>query len=479
MPSHRDHAPEITAQTNGPYLVTNATRMVSWLGEELEVKERMELCRCGASKSKPFCDGSHEAVHFDSAKDPGRIPDRQDRYPGHQLTLLDNRGTCAHAGFCTDRLKSVFHVGEEPFVTPSGGRMDEIMRAVRACPSGALSYAIEEREAREQVDQLRPATIEISKDGPYRITGDIVLRNGDGDIEPRNEGASHEHYSLCRCGRSQNKPFCSGMHSTVHFSDPPPVSARADGDPTLFEWVGGFPAILTMTRIFYAKYVPADPLLSALFATMSPDHPERVAAWLGETFGGPRMYTEKYGGYDHMVKEHAGKAIREEQRSRWAQLMYRSADDAGLPADAEFRAAFAAYIEWGSRIALENSQPGARPPPHMPVPRWWWVCNATPSARVSALARPEDLAAATAAPAAALPAQGETPSFAAHIKPLFRKMDRDSMKFVFDLWAHADVVKHGKAILERLEAGTMPCDGAWPADKVDAFRRWVEGGTKE
>ena len=66
-----------------------------------------------------------------------------------------------------------------------------------------------------------------------------------------------------------------------------------------------------------------------------------------------------------------------------------SADDAGLPTDPEFRAAFLAYIEWGSRIAVENSTSGANPPPHMPVPRWWWVCDATPGSRLSALAQPE------------------------------------------------------------------------------------------
>ena len=57
--------------------------------------------------------------------------------------VLDNRGLCQHSGLCTDRLASVFHLGREPFVSPSGGRMDEIIRAVRDCPSGALSYALD------------------------------------------------------------------------------------------------------------------------------------------------------------------------------------------------------------------------------------------------------------------------------------------------------------------------------------------------
>jgi hypothetical protein len=163
-------------------------------------------------------------------------------------------------------------------------------------------------------------------------------------------------------------------------------------------------------------------------------------------------------------------AAREEQRARWVQLLTKSADDARIPADPEFRAAFVAYLEWGSRIGLENSQPGAHPPPHMPVPRWWWVCNATPANRASALAPIEEAAEVE------LPAAGEPISFAEHIKPLFRERDRQSMRFAFDLWSHDDVTQHADAIYDRLQAGTMPCDGAWPAEHVDAFKRWMDSG---
>ena len=150
--------------------------------------------------------------------------------------------------------------------------------------------------------------------------------------------------------------------------------------PSVFEWAGGSAAFIRMTRLFYEKYVPAEPLLAPLFVDMAPDHPERVAAWLAETFGGPATYSERYGGYDWMVSQHLGKALTEAQRARWVQLMCRCADETGLPADPEFRAAFVSYLEWGSRIALENSTPGARPPSQMPVPHWTWVSGATPRA---------------------------------------------------------------------------------------------------
>ena len=254
-------------------------------------------------------------------------------------------------------------------------------------------------------------------------------------------------------------------------TEPEPPSDR---EPTVYEWAGGHDALLRMTRIFYGKYVPEDPLLAPLFAEMAPDHPERVAAWLGEVFGGPKAYTETYGDYDRMVSRHLGKALREEQRAHWVQLLCKAADDAGLPVDPEWRAAFVSYLEWGSRLALENSQPGAHPPAHMPIPRWPWVNDATPGSRVSALAaetEPEHEPAPLG-----VPGPDEGVSFEQHVKALFREGDRRSMRFAFDLWSHEDVAEHADAILHRLEEGTMPCDGAWPAEKVDVFRRWIESG---
>ena len=138
-------APQIQPAPNGPYLVTNPRGLDDWLGRPLPVRPQMALCRCGGSQLKPLCDGTHAKIGFTDAKDPGRVPDRRDTYVGQQVTILDNRGICQHSGLCTDRLATVFHSREEPFVTPSGGRMDEIIRAVRDCPSGALSYAIDRR----------------------------------------------------------------------------------------------------------------------------------------------------------------------------------------------------------------------------------------------------------------------------------------------------------------------------------------------
>jgi CDGSH-type Zn-finger protein/truncated hemoglobin YjbI len=452
---------------NGPYLVNGSIAIVDHLGVPVTADAPVRLCRCGQSQTKPFCDDSHVQRGFTGSKDPRRVPDKLDVYAGQQAYVFDNRGTCAHSGFCTDRLNSVFHLGHEPFVSPSGARLDDLVNAVRKCPSGALGIGIGPAREPNLSDTERPPQIEISRDGPYRITGNIELVDEGGVVIPQNAGASPEHFSLCRCGSSLNKPFCSGMHWSVAFHDPVLDPLH---EPTLFEWAGGYPALLDMTRIFYSRYVPGDPLLGPLFAEMSPDHPERVAAWLSEVFGGPRFYSERYGGYQRMVSQHIGKQITPEQRARWASHMLQSAEDAGLPSDAEFRAAFVAYIEWGSRIARENSGADAKPPPNMPVPKWWWVCNATPGSRPSANTGDQPVAVEAGL---TWPGADEAVRFDDHIRPLFRAMDRNSMLFAFDLWKEADVAAHREPILARLRAGTMPCDGAWPGEKIALFARWA------
>ena len=141
--------------------------------------------------------------------------------------------------------------------------------------------------------------------------------------------------------------------------------------PTLYDWAGGSDALNRLTTAFYAK-VLRDELIGPLFAHMDGDHPRHVAMWLGEVFGGPADYTRTRGGYPTMLRHHLGKAITEPQRRRWVSLLMDAADEVALPDDPEFRSAFLAYIEWGTRIARDNSQPGATPPERAPVPRWGW-----------------------------------------------------------------------------------------------------------
>ena len=77
-----------------------------------------------------------------------------------------------------------------------------------------------------------------------------------------------------------------------------------------------------------------------------------------------------------------------------------------------------------------------------------------------------------------MPAADQPVSFAAHIKPLFRSRDRQAMSFAFDLWSADDVRTHAGEILARLDDGSMPCDGTWPAAQIEVFRRWTQSGTR-
>jgi CDGSH-type Zn-finger protein/truncated hemoglobin YjbI len=463
-----DLTAQLVVAPNGPYLATSIPAVRTHLGEQLAVTPQLALCRCGQSEMKPFCDGSHARTGFTGDKDPDRVPDRRDTYRGQQVTVFDNRGICQHSGLCTDRLAAVFRTDAEPFVAPSGGRLDEIIRAVRDCPSGALSLALDGEEARLFVDWNgeREAAIEVSLDGPYRVTGGIPLADAAGDDIARAAGSSREHYALCRCGHSRNKPFCSGMHWYAKFRDPLPAA-----EPTLFQWAGGLPALTRMTRVLYEKLIPADDLLAAVFADMPPGHPQREAMWLAEVFGGPAWYSQQCGGAAAIQKAHAGRGFTEEQRARWAALAMRAADEARLPADPAFRAALAGYQDWGSRIAqAESANVTPQPAPAgEAVPHWDWPAGGPP-VPAGAHAGEHDQ------PPVALPEAGAAVSFDAHVKPLFRPSDRDSMSFAFDLWSHADVVAHAADILDRLGKGTMPCDGAWPQEQVDVFRRWTESG---
>jgi hemoglobin len=146
----------------------------------------------------------------------------------------------------------------------------------------------------------------------------------------------------------------------------------SDSPPTLYEWAGGREAIERLIDAFYDR-VEKDGLLSPFFpGGVGEEHRRNVVAWWSEVFGGPARYTEELGGYERMLEHHRGLSITPEQRFRFASLFSLAADDAELPDDPDFRSAFVAYVEWGTRLAMGNSQPDAAPVEHAPVPRWGW-----------------------------------------------------------------------------------------------------------
>jgi len=149
--------------------------------------------------------------------------------------------------------------------------------------------------------------------------------------------------------------------------------------PTLYEWLGGNETLEKLTKLFYDK-VLQDELLSPVFKNMSPEHSRHVAHFIGEVFGGPELYTKgDDGSHAHMVEHHVGKMLDEQKRKRWMQLLLESADEVGLADDPEFRSAFVGYLEWGSRLAIINSNSNDNPIKESePMPKWNWGATGGP-----------------------------------------------------------------------------------------------------
>ncbi len=209
--------PKIACLPNGPYYLLNdltpkaIPNIQNSKGEPCSTTTGVALCRCGGSNNKPFCDGTHGKNGFtDERLTDGGLDKRVD-YVGKKIAIHDNRGICAQAGYCTDRLAAVFKLNEEPWIDPDGATVEEIVGTIKKCPSGALSYTVDDVEHR---NQDRTPLVAVTKDGPYAITGGIELID-----QPRGDGASTEHYTLCRCGASKNKPFCDGSHWHIGFKD--------------------------------------------------------------------------------------------------------------------------------------------------------------------------------------------------------------------------------------------------------------------
>ena len=143
--------------------------------------------------------------------------------------------------------------------------------------------------------------------------------------------------------------------------------------PTIYEWAGGREPFERWLNHFYDLIEAEAPDIAELFGgKVSKAHRLHVTDWWTEVMGGPATYTEKRGAYERMVAKHKDLGITPDQRLRFVTLISRAADEVGLPSDPEFRAALMGYSEWGSRIAVHNSQHGAEVVEHAPVPRWGW-----------------------------------------------------------------------------------------------------------
>jgi CDGSH-type Zn-finger protein len=202
--------PSIAGRDGGPLIVTDLPALTGSEGQALPNKGVMALCRCGASKNKPYCDGSHAAVGFDSTPSDDRSKDAILTYEGKEVTVHYNRMLCSHAAECGRRQKAAFDSSRTPWIVPDNAPADGLAEVVMACPSGALRLS--QPGDAPQFSQSDAKGITVEKDGPYRVTG-VPL-----DAAQRAQGANPDKYVLCRCGASKNKPFCDGSHVDIGWS---------------------------------------------------------------------------------------------------------------------------------------------------------------------------------------------------------------------------------------------------------------------
>jgi CDGSH-type Zn-finger protein/uncharacterized membrane protein YozB (DUF420 family) len=203
-------AAAIEVVRNGPYRVSGTCRVVNARGDEVPVRGRFALCRCGSSATKPFCDGTHRRIGFDGTRFTDVAPDAGGPYRGRRITIHDNRALCAHSGICTDNLPGVFRLGKEPWIDADGADAAAALAIVERCPSGALTCTLD-----GTVPGPGPGDplITASANGPYFVSGGLELRcEGARPRDPR-------RYALCRCGGSKNKPFCDGTHWAIRFDE--------------------------------------------------------------------------------------------------------------------------------------------------------------------------------------------------------------------------------------------------------------------
>lgn len=201
--------PTISCFENGPYVVKNLNAFFNADGTTVQCKPVMAICRCGHSKNKPFCDAEHRKIGFTDKNTANKNADQEVDYAGKHLTIHDNRAACAHVGYCTDELANCFRHKENPWIHPDAEDISKVKKIIKKCPSGALSYSID--KLKHNVFSDKPC-ITIIKDGPLAVAGGVELLD-----QTFAQGVSEEHYTLCRCGASKNKPFCDGSHWDINF----------------------------------------------------------------------------------------------------------------------------------------------------------------------------------------------------------------------------------------------------------------------
>jgi len=204
--------PIVEERENGPLVIKGLSRMIGPDGTQIEVKPVMALCRCGASKSKPYCDGSHNEIGFESRGGKPAGIDKLITYRGEEVSVTYNPLLCSHAAECGRLASHIFNPEQKPWVQPDKGTVAEVEAVITACPSGALAMAREDGGREHRL--AGRCDVAVEKNGPYWVQ-DVGIEVDAG----HGEGRSSRKYVLCRCGKSGNKPFCDGTHRDAGWSD--------------------------------------------------------------------------------------------------------------------------------------------------------------------------------------------------------------------------------------------------------------------
>jgi len=200
---------EIKEIEDGPLILEMDKPLLIKDGELIPSKPTVYLCRCGQSSKKPFCDGTHKEKGFTSKREISK--EFLEDYKGKDITVHFNRSICAGTSSCVKGSPSVFLSGErKDWIRPNEDSVESIIATIKTCPSGALSYSINDSL---HLDTRETPKVTIVKNGPYSVEG-VVCKHKN---LPNNFCESK--YTLCRCGFSKNKPYCDYSHALNKWSD--------------------------------------------------------------------------------------------------------------------------------------------------------------------------------------------------------------------------------------------------------------------
>ncbi len=178
--------------------------------------ENILMCRCGKSKQKPFCSGEHLKIGFVGKREntPLNKKERIKKYMGDGFNVLDDRSLCCHSGNCDSSLPNVYNTKKHPWIHPDEDNEENNLKAVKKCPSSALGF---EKDGEVKTDYFNKEEAYVIKNGPIHIKGKVDIEDDQNSKEELND--AKDHYALCRCGGSKNKPFCDGEHYYNGFDD--------------------------------------------------------------------------------------------------------------------------------------------------------------------------------------------------------------------------------------------------------------------